>query len=165
EDPIEAEAHRRGVTYVRLPGGEIGIIGNGAGNTMMTLDLVNRAGGKPANFLDIGGGAKADQVRQALEIVLMDENVKGVLFNIFGGVTPGRGGSAFGGVPVFDSVAEAVEKTGANTSIIFVPPPFAGDAMIEAAAAGLELVVCITEGVPIIDTLRAVRYIGDTKTR
>jgi succinyl-CoA synthetase beta subunit len=89
EDPIEAEAHRRGVTYVRLPGGEIGIIGNGAGNTMMTLDLVNRAGGKPANFLDIGGGARADQVRQALEIVLMDENVKGVLFNIFGGITRG----------------------------------------------------------------------------
>jgi len=56
---------------------------------MMTLDLVNRAGGKPANFLDIGGGAKADQVRQALEIVLMDENVKGVLFNIFGGITRG----------------------------------------------------------------------------
>jgi succinyl-CoA synthetase beta subunit len=89
EDPIEAEAHRRGVTYVHLPGGEIGIIGNGAGNTMMTLDLVNRAGGKPANFLDIGGGAKADLVRQALEIVLMDRNVKGVLFNIFGGITRG----------------------------------------------------------------------------
>ena len=89
EDPIEAEAHRRGVTYVRLAGGEIGIIGNGAGNTMMTLDLVNRAGGKPANFLDIGGGAKADLVKQALEIVLMDTNVKGVLFNIFGGITRG----------------------------------------------------------------------------
>ena len=89
EDPIEAEAHRRGVTYVRLKGGDIGIIGNGAGNTMMTLDLVTRAGGKPANFLDIGGGAKADIVRQALEIVLMDPNVKGVLFNIFGGITRG----------------------------------------------------------------------------
>jgi succinyl-CoA synthetase alpha subunit len=84
---------------------------------------------------------------------------------VVGGVTPGRGGSEFEGVPVFDSVAEAVEKTKANTSIIFVPPPFAGDAIIEAAAAGLELVVCITEGVPVIDTVRAVRYIGDTKTR
>jgi succinyl-CoA synthetase beta subunit len=56
---------------------------------MMTLDLVNRAGGRPANFLDIGGGARADQVRQALEIVLMDPKVKGVLFNIFGGITRG----------------------------------------------------------------------------
>lgn len=88
EDPIEAEAHRRGVTYVHLDG-DIGIIGNGAGLVMMTLDLVNRAGGRPANFLDIGGGARADQVRQALEIVLMDKNVKGVLFNIFGGITRG----------------------------------------------------------------------------
>jgi succinyl-CoA synthetase beta subunit len=102
EDPIEAEAHRRGLTYVRLPGGEIGIIGNGAGNTMMTLDLVTRAGGKPANFLDVGGGAKADLVRQALETVLMDTNVKGVLFNIFGGITRG------------DEVAKGIlEATGA----------------------------------------------------
>src|SRR5207249_3497018 len=88
EDPIEAEAHRRGVTYVRL-GGEIGIIGNGAGLVMMTLDLVTRAGGRPANFLDIGGGARAELVRQALEILLMDPNVKGILFNIFGGITRG----------------------------------------------------------------------------
>jgi succinyl-CoA synthetase beta subunit len=88
EDPIEAEAHRRNVTYVRL-GGDIGIIGNGAGLVMMTLDLVTRAGGRPANFLDIGGGARADQVREALGIVLMDQNVRGVLFNIFGGITRG----------------------------------------------------------------------------
>src|SRR5215217_7317534 len=78
---------------------------------------------------------------------------------LVGGVTPGRGGSDFHGVPVFDSVAEAVAKTRANTSIIFVPPPFAGDAMVEAAAAGITLVICITEGVPVIDTARAVRYI------
>jgi len=88
EDPIEAEAHRRGIQYVRL-GGDIGIIGNGAGLVMGTLDEVSRAGGKPANFLDIGGGAKADLVRNALEIVLMDPNVKGVLFNVFGGITRG----------------------------------------------------------------------------
>ncbi len=88
EDPIEAEAHRKGVTYVRL-GGDIGIIGNGAGIVMSTLDLVAREGGKPANFLDIGGGARADQVREALGIILMDPNVKGVLFNIFGGITRG----------------------------------------------------------------------------
>jgi succinyl-CoA synthetase beta subunit len=102
EDPIEAEAHRRGLTYVRLPGGDIGIIGNGAGNTMMTLDLVTRAGGKPANFLDVGGGAKAELVRQALETVLLDTNVKGVLFNVFGGITRG------------DEVAKGIlEATGA----------------------------------------------------
>ena len=88
EDPIEAEAHRRGATYVRLDG-DIGIIGNGAGLVMTTLDLVTRAGGKPANFLDIGGGAQADSVREAIEIVLLDPKVKGILFNIFGGITRG----------------------------------------------------------------------------
>lgn len=88
EDPLEAEAHRRGIQYVRL-GGHIGVIGNGAGLVMATLDEVARAGGKPANFLDIGGGARADLVRNSLEIVLMDPNVKGVFFNIFGGITRG----------------------------------------------------------------------------
>ncbi|MEN3001315.1 MAG: ADP-forming succinate--CoA ligase subunit beta [Armatimonadota bacterium] len=88
EDPIEAEAQQRGVAYVRL-GGNIGIIGNGAGLVMCTVDEVARAGGKPANFLDIGGGARAEQVRNAVEIVLMDPNVKGLLFNIFGGITRG----------------------------------------------------------------------------
>src|SRR3954462_6855393 len=79
---------------------------------------------------------------------------------VVAGVTPGRGGQKFRDrVPVYDSVAQAVEKEGANTSIIFVPPPFAGDAMVEAAAAGIRLVICITEGVPVVDTVRAVRYI------
>jgi succinyl-CoA synthetase beta subunit len=88
EDPIEAEAHRRGLQYVRL-GGDIGIIGNGAGLVMGTLDEVKAAGGVPANFLDIGGGAKAELVRNALEVVLSDPNVKGVFFNVFGGITRG----------------------------------------------------------------------------
>ncbi len=88
EDPIEAEAHRRGLQYVRL-GGEIGIIGNGAGLVMGTLDEVKAAGGSPANFLDIGGGAKAELVRNALDVVLSDPNVKGVFFNVFGGITRG----------------------------------------------------------------------------
>ncbi|MER3559659.1 MAG: ADP-forming succinate--CoA ligase subunit beta, partial [Armatimonadota bacterium] len=88
EDPIEAEAQRRGLAYVRL-GGNIGIIGNGAGLVMCTVDEVARAGGRPANFLDIGGGAKADRVRNAVELVMRDPNVKGLLFNIFGGITRG----------------------------------------------------------------------------
>jgi succinyl-CoA synthetase beta subunit len=89
DDPIEAEAHRRGIQYVRLEGGNIGIIGNGAGLVMTTMDEVKRAGGLPADFLDIGGGAKAESVRSSLEIVLSDPNVRGILFNIFGGITRG----------------------------------------------------------------------------
>lgn len=86
EDPIEAEAHRRNIQYVRLDG-TIGILGNGAGLVMATLDEVKHAGGTPANFLDIGGGAKADLVKNSLEIVLMDKKVNGILFNVFGGIT------------------------------------------------------------------------------
>ncbi len=88
-DAIEVEAHRRRIQYVRLEGGDIGIIGNGAGLVMTTMDEVKRAGGSPADFLDIGGGAKAEAVTSSLEIVLSDPNVKGVLFNIFGGITRG----------------------------------------------------------------------------
>ena len=88
-DPIEIEARKRGIQYVRLEGGDIGIIGNGAGLVMTTMDEVKRAGGSPADFLDIGGGAKAEAVTSSLEIVLSDPNVKGVLFNIFGGITRG----------------------------------------------------------------------------
>ena len=88
EDELEAEAHRRGLTYVHL-GGEIGMIGNGAGLCMNTLDIINQAGGKAANFLDIGGGARADVVRNALDMVLLDPAVKAILINIFGGITRG----------------------------------------------------------------------------
>jgi succinyl-CoA synthetase alpha subunit len=84
---------------------------------------------------------------------------------IVAGVTPGRADTDFNGVPVFDSVAEAREATGCNTSIVFVPPAFAGDAIVEAAAAGIELIVCITEGIPVLDTLRALRYLRGTKSR
>ena len=86
DDPIEAEAVRRGIAYVNL-GGEIGIMANGAGLTMQSLDEVNAAGGKPANFLDVGGGAKAERVKSCVELILMDKNVKGLLINIFGGIT------------------------------------------------------------------------------
>ena len=88
DDPLEAEARRRRLTYVRLDGW-IGVIGNGAGLVMNTLDLVQRQGGKAANFLDVGGGAKAEVVRNALELIAGDPNVKGILINIFGGITRG----------------------------------------------------------------------------
>ncbi len=80
--------------------------------------------------------------------------------NVVAGVTPGKGGQKFeNAVPVFNTVEEAVRETGANTSVIYVPPPFAADAMMEAAAAGVKLVVCITEGVPVIDMLRVRPYV------
>jgi succinyl-CoA synthetase beta subunit len=87
-DPYEVEAKKRGLTYVSLDG-DIGIIGNGAGLCMGTLDLVQRAGGRPANFCDIGGGAKAEVVENALAVILMNPKVKGVLINVFGGITRG----------------------------------------------------------------------------
>lgn len=79
--------------------------------------------------------------------------------NIVGGTSPGKGGQNVEGIPVFNTVAEAVEKTGADTSIIFVPAPFAKDAMFEAADAGIKLIVCITEGVPVMDAVAAQHYI------
>ncbi len=88
-DQLEAEAKRRKLTYVHLDGGYVGCIGNGAGLVMNTLDLVKRSGGEPANFLDIGGGAKAEVVLNAMEMVLLDPQVKGLFINIFGGITRG----------------------------------------------------------------------------
>jgi succinyl-CoA synthetase alpha subunit len=85
---------------------------------------------------------------------------------VVGGVTPGKGGSTHEGWPVFDTVAEAVEKTGANASVIFVPPPAAADAIMEAADAGLPLVVCITEGIPTLDMMKALTFLkGRPATR
>ena len=80
---------------------------------------------------------------------------------IVGGVTPGKGGTRHLDLPVFDTVAQAVEATGADASVIFVPPPFAADAIMEAADAGLPLVVCITEGVPALDMVRAWSYLQE----
>jgi succinyl-CoA synthetase beta subunit len=88
EDPLEREAQKRRHAYVHLAG-EVGVIGNGAGLVMSTLDEVSRHGGKPANFLDIGGGARAPVVKSAMELVFMDPEVKGLLFNVFGGITRG----------------------------------------------------------------------------
>jgi succinyl-CoA synthetase beta subunit len=85
-DPQEQMAHERGITYVKLDG-SIGVLGNGAGLVMSTLDVVDQVGGSPANFLDVGGGADADKIVTALEVVLSDERVRAVFFNIFGGIT------------------------------------------------------------------------------
>jgi succinyl-CoA synthetase beta subunit len=86
EDPQERMAKERGLTYVKLDG-NVGILGNGAGLVMSTLDVVAQAGGKPANFLDAGGGSKADAITSAVEVILSDDKVSAVLFNIFGGIT------------------------------------------------------------------------------
>jgi succinyl-CoA synthetase beta subunit len=88
EDPQEQMARERGLTYVKLDG-NIGILGNGAGLVMSTLDVVAQAGGEPANFLDAGGGSKADAIVSAVEVILSDPKVTAVLFNIFGGITRG----------------------------------------------------------------------------
>jgi succinyl-CoA synthetase alpha subunit len=85
--------------------------------------------------------------------------------NVVGGVTPGKGGTTHEGIPVFNTVAEAVAEAGANVSIIYVPPPFAADAIIEAAAAGMPLVVCITEGIPAIDMVGVKRFLEGKQTR
>jgi succinyl-CoA synthetase beta subunit len=86
EDPQERMAKERGLTYVKLDG-NVGILGNGAGLVMSTLDVVAQAGGKPANFLDAGGGSKAEAITSAVEVILSDDKVNAVLFNIFGGIT------------------------------------------------------------------------------
>ena len=88
EDPQERMAKEKGLTYVKLDG-DIGILGNGAGLCMSTLDVVAQAGGSPANFLDAGGGSKADAIVDALEVITSDEKVRAILFNIFGGITRG----------------------------------------------------------------------------
>jgi succinyl-CoA synthetase beta subunit len=86
EDPQERMAKERGLTYVKLDG-NVGILGNGAGLVMSTLDVVAQAGGRPANFLDAGGGSKAEAITSAVEVILSDDKVTAVLFNIFGGIT------------------------------------------------------------------------------
>jgi succinyl-CoA synthetase beta subunit len=106
EDPQERMAKDRGLTYVKLDG-DIGILGNGAGLVMSTLDVVAQAGGKPANFLDAGGGSKAEAITSAVEVILSNPKVKAVLFNIFGGITRGDE-VAKGLVEAFDQIKPTV---------------------------------------------------------
>ena len=104
EDPQERMAEDKGLTYVKL-GGNVGILGNGAGLCMSTLDVVAQAGGKPANFLDAGGGSKADTIVDALEVITSDGNVSAILFNIFGGITR------------CDEIAKGIVEASAKTQI------------------------------------------------
>jgi succinyl-CoA synthetase alpha subunit len=85
--------------------------------------------------------------------------------NIVGGVTPGKGGTTHEGIPVFNTVAEAVKDAGANASVIYVPPSFAADAVMEAADAGIPVIVCITEGIPTLDMVKVKEYLSDKPTR
>jgi succinyl-CoA synthetase alpha subunit len=85
--------------------------------------------------------------------------------NLVGGVTPGKGGQEMDGIPVFNTVSEAVKATGANAGVVFVPPPFAADAVMEAADAGVKLVVCISEGVPTLDMVKVMRFLDGRDTR
>jgi succinyl-CoA synthetase alpha subunit len=85
--------------------------------------------------------------------------------NVVAGVTPGKGGTIHDGVPVFNTVEEAVEKEGANATMIFVPPPFAADSIMEAASAGIPLIICITEGIPTLDMVRVMSLVSNSKSR
>ena len=104
EDPQEAMAKEKGLTYVKLDG-NVGILGNGAGLCMATLDVVAQAGGRPANFLDAGGGSKAEAIVDALEVITSDEKVSAILFNIFGGITR------------CDEIAKGIIEASAQTEI------------------------------------------------
>ena len=86
EDPLEVDASKFGLNYIKLEGGNVGCMVNGAGLAMATMDIIKLAGGSPANFLDVGGGANAEQIRNAFRILLADPDVRAVLINIFGGI-------------------------------------------------------------------------------
>ncbi len=86
EEPLEVEASKHSLNYIKLEGGSVGCMVNGAGLAMATMDIIKLAGGSPANFLDVGGGANADQIKNAFRILLADTDVKAVLINIFGGI-------------------------------------------------------------------------------
>jgi succinyl-CoA synthetase beta subunit len=138
QSDLEQKAGEYGFDYVRLSG-NVGIIGNGAGLVMTTLDLVDYYGGKPANFLDIGGGAKAERVTQALDMVFSDENVDSVVFNIFGGITRG------------DEVAQGINE--ALEQFDEIPKPVTVRLAGTRAAEGMEILN--TDLVQVEETLEA----------
>ena len=149
ETELERKADEYGFDYVRLSG-NVGIIGNGAGLVMTTLDLVDHHGGSPANFLDVGGGAKADRIADALDMVFSDENVDAVVFNIFGGITRG------------DEVANGINQ--ALSRFDEVPKPVVVRLAGTNAEEGMEILN--EELVTVEHTLeaavqRAVEYAGD----
>ena len=138
EDELERKADEYGFDYVRLDG-NVGIIGNGAGLVMTTLDLVDHYGGEPANFLDVGGGAKAERISNALDMVFSDENVDAVVFNIFGGITRG------------DEVAKGINE--ALGSFDEIPKPVVVRLAGTNAAEGMEILN--TDLVTVEETLEA----------
>jgi succinyl-CoA synthetase beta subunit len=154
EDPIERRAKEEGVQYVKLDG-DIGILGNGAGLVMSTLDVVAQAGGSPANFLDAGGGSDAEKIKQAVQLILANDAVKAVLFNIFGGITRGDE-VARGLIAAFEeikpSVPFVVRLDGTNDAEgrkllqeAALPNVHAAQTMNEAA----EMVVALAAGQPV----------------
>jgi succinyl-CoA synthetase beta subunit len=108
-DPREKAAREKGLQYVGLDG-NVGIIANGAGLAMSTLDVVNQVGGRPANFLDVGGGASADVMADALEIINADQNVRSIFINIFGGITRGE--------EVANGIVEAMRRVQLSSPIV-----------------------------------------------
>jgi len=149
ETELEQKADEYGFDYVRLSG-NVGIIGNGAGLVMTTLDLVDYYGGQPANFLDVGGGAKADRIANALDMVFSDENVDAVVFNIFGGITRG------------DEVARGINQ--ALGQFDEIPKPVVVRLAGTNAAEGMEILNedLVTVEQTLEDAVqRAVGYAGD----
>jgi len=140
EDPVDIEARQQGISFIRLEG-DIGCMVNGAGLAMATMDLVKRAGGQPANFLDIGGGARADKVAAAMRLILADPSVRAILVNIFGGIARGdevARGLVEARAQQSRSVPMVVRIVGTNAELA---------AEIMSASGGIELATSLDDAV------------------
>src|SRR6266550_2356754 len=173
EDPREIEASKYDLSYISLDG-NIACMVNGAGLAMATMDIIKLCGGEPANFLDVGGGANKEKVAQAFKILLADARVRGVLINIFGGIM--RCDVLAQGV--VDAARElsikvplVVRMQGTNVELgrkILSDsglPIISAETMAEAADAGLPLIICITEGIPVRDMVRVKEYLAARSSR